>query len=136
MMAKKRWIYSPRKQSAANVPDSLKDMVKAKADELVENALMPQHVKSPPADLRFNYLVNIYTRWHRNYFYFCSTYNSPGPNAISPSFEDKFARLEYVVADKFNLAYMRHTGQWQEIAQSISLDEALDMIKDGGLFYP
>ncbi len=135
-MAKKRWIYGPRKQSATDVPDSLKYTVKAKADELVKTVLMPQYVKSPPADLQFNYLVNIYTKWYRNYFYFCSTYHSSGPNAISPSFEDKFARLEYVVADKFNLAYMRHTRQWQEIAQSISLDEALDVIKDGGLFYP
>jgi len=135
-MAKTRWIYSPRKRSATKVPDRLKYAVKAKADELVENVLKPQYVESPPADSHFNYLVNIYTEWYRNYFYFCSTYHSRGPNAISPSFDDKFARLEYVAADQFNLAFMRHTRQWQEIAYSISLDEALNMIKDGGFFCP
>ncbi len=58
------------------------------------------------------------------------------PHAISPSFEDKFARLEYVATDEFNLAYMRHTGKWQEIPRSISLDEALEMISDGEIFQP
>lgn len=135
-MAKKRWIYNPRKQSKSKIPESLKQTVKDKADELVNTVLIPQHVKPPPADNQFNYLANIYTKWYRNYFYFCSTYNVPGPNAIAPSFEDKFARLEYVGGDKFNLAYMRHTGQWHEIAQNMSLDEALDVIKDGELFTP
>jgi len=135
-MAKKRWVYSPKKQAVPKVSDSLKQTVKDKADELVNTVLIPQHIKPPPEGNQFNYVVNIYTKWYRNYFYFCSTYNSPGPYAISPSFEDKFARLESVTTDKFNLAYMRHTGQWQEIAQSISLDEALEMIRDSGIFHP
>ena len=135
-MAKKRWVYSPRKQSASKVPDRLKQTVKDKADELVNTVLIPQYVKPPPENYQFNYLVNIYTKWYRNYFYFCSTYNTSGPNAIAPSFEDKFARLEYVAGDSFNLAFMRHTGQWQEIAHSISLEEALEMIEEGGLFHP
>ncbi len=135
-MAKKRWVYSPRKQTASQVPDSLKQTVKTKADELVETVLIPCYVKTPPEDYQFNYVVNIYTQWYRHYFYFCSTYHVSGPNAIAPSFEDKFARLEYVGGDRFNLAYMRHTGQWQEITQSISLDEALEMISNSGIFQP
>ncbi len=135
-MAKKRWVYSPKKQAVSKVSDSLKQTVKDKADELVNTVLIPQYVKPPPEDHQFNYLVNIYTKWYRHYFYFCSTYNSPGPHAISPSFEDKFARLEYVSTDEFNLAYMRHTGKWHEITQSISLDEALEMIRDSGIFHP
>jgi hypothetical protein len=135
-MAKKRWVYSPRKQSASKVSEHLKQTVKDKADQLVNTVLIHKYVKPPPENYQFNYLVNIYTKWYRNYFYFCSTYNTSRPNAIAPSFEDKFARLEYVAGDSFNLAFMRHTGQWQEIAQSISLEEALEMIKEGGLFHP
>ncbi|MDY6868515.1 MAG: hypothetical protein SVT56_11570 [Chloroflexota bacterium] len=112
-MAKKRWVYSPKKQ-ATKAPDSLKQTVKAKADEIVQTVLIPQYVKPPPEEPRLNYLVNIYTKWYRHYFYFCSTYHSPGPHAISPSFDDKFARLEYVASDSFNLAYMRYTGKWQD----------------------
>ena len=135
-MAKKSWVYSPRKQSKSKVPDRLKQTVKEQADELVETVLIPRHVKPPPEDDQFNYLVNIYTKWHRNYFYFCSTYNSPGPHAISPSFEDKFARLEFVGTDRFNLAYMRHTGKWWEVYPDLSLNECLNTIRDDPLFMP
>ena len=135
-MAKKSWVYSPRKQSKSKVPDSIKQAVKAKADELVETVLIPQYVKPPPEDNDFNYLANIYTKWYRHYFYFCSTYNVRGPNAMVPSFDDKFARLEYVSEDSYNLAFMRYTEQWVEIAYGITLDEALEMIKGEGLFHP
>ena len=135
-MAKKRWVYSPRKQAKPKVPDKQKQAVKAKADELVQAVLIPQHVKPPPEDNDFNYLANIYTKWYRHYFYFCSTYNVRGPHATAPSFEDKFARLEYVSEDNFNLAFMRYTGQWVEIAYDISLEEALAMISGDALFQP
>ena len=135
-MAKKTWSSGPRKRSVSKVPERVKQTVKAKADELVDTVLIPQYVKPVPEDYEFNYLVNIYTKWYRNYFYFCSTYNTSGPNAMAPSFDDKFARLEYVGGDSFNLAFMRYTGQWQEIALDISLEEALEMIKDSGFFHP
>jgi hypothetical protein len=76
--------------------ENVKADVERKAAELVEKVLKPQHIKPPPEDVRFNYIVDIYTRWRGNYFYFCAKYHSPGPNAISPFFEVKFARLEYV----------------------------------------
>jgi hypothetical protein len=135
-MAKKRWVYSPRKQAKPKVPENQKQAVKAKADELVQTVLIPQHVKPPPEDNDFNYIADIYTKWYRHYFYFCSTYNVRGPHATVPSFEDKFARLEYVSEDNFNLAFMRYTGQWVEIAYDISLEEALEMIKGDALFHP
>ncbi len=136
-MAKKQWGYNPRKkQSTSKVPDRVKQEVEQKAKEIVDSTLKPQYVKPPPEEPQFNYLVDIYTKWYRHYFYFCSTYNVPGPNAISPSFEDKFARLEYVGADQFNLSYMRHTEQWFEIASGISLEQALTMIKQGDGFRP
>ena len=108
----------------------MKQTVKAKADELVESVLIPQYVKPPPEDNDFNYIANLYTKWYRRYFYFCSTYNVRGPHAMASSFEDKFARLEYVSGDRFHLAFKRYTDQWVEIAYDIRLDEALEMIKE------
>ncbi len=135
-MTKKRWVYRPPKPSKPKVPDRAKQEVERKANELIDSVLKPQYIKPPAEDAQFNYLVDIYTKWYRNYFYFCSKYNSPGPSALASSFEDKFARLEYAGEDAFHLAYMRHTGQWFEIARGISLEQALDKIKDGGYFFP
>lgn len=80
--------------------------------------------------------MDMHTKWYRSYFYFCSKYRSPGPHAISEYFEEKFARLEYAENERFNLAYMRHTGQWWEISQGLTLEECLGMILEDPLFQP
>ena len=101
-----------------------------------DTVLKPAHIKPPAGDERFNYIVDLYSRWYRNYFYFCSKYACPGPNAISLYFEAKFARLEYVGYDRFHLAFMRHTGKWCEIYINVSLDECLAAIRDEPHFLP
>jgi len=132
----KRWIYSPPNQPKPKVPDSVKAKVEAMASEFIDSTLKPRHIKPPPEDARWNYLVDIYTKWYRNYFYFCSKYRSSGPNAVSPFFEDKFARLEYVGNDRFNLSYMRHTGKWGEVYTDLSIEQCLAVIRDEPLFQP
>jgi hypothetical protein len=129
-------LAKSRKRSKPKVPNIVKQDVEIKANELVDTFLKPNYVKPPPEDNQFNYVADIYTKWYRNYFYFCSTYNSPGPNAISPSFEDKFARLEYVGHDRYNLSYMRYTGQWWELYQDFSLEDCLNAIRDEPHFQP
>ena len=94
---------------------------------------MPKKTKKQwvytPADTQWNYIVDIYTKWYRGYFYFCSKYHCPGPTAMTDYFEDKFARLEYVGNGRFNVSYMRHTEQWWEILQELTLDQCLEAIQ-------
>jgi len=132
----KRWIYSPRKPPRPMVPDTIKTDLEARAHELVEGVLKPTHIKPSAQDERFNYIVDIYTKWYRNYFYFCATYRSPGPYALAPFFETRFARVEYVGNGRFKLSYMRHTGQWWEIYTELSLHECLAAVKDEPHFLP
>src|SRR6266545_3940178 len=101
--AQRTWVYRPPKPRAPTVPAAVKAEVQDRAQQLVETVLKPQHLKPPPKDDRFNYLVDIFTRWYRQYFYFCATYAVPGPDAIVPSFEVKFARMEYVGDGRFDL---------------------------------
>lgn len=137
-MASKRkmWMYSSPRRKKPQVPDSIKLILKGKADEIIENVLKPKHIEPPPTDNDFNYLVDIYSKWYRNYFYFCAKYNCPNPNAISSSFETKFARMEYVSNEKFNLSYMRHTGQWWEIYQELPMLESIKIIAEEPHFIP
>ncbi len=133
---RKTWVYAPAKPKASEVPAALKANVEAKARDLIDEELKPKYLKPPPADDSFNYNADLYGRWYRHYFYFCARYNSPGPSAIAPFFEAKFARLEYARGDRFNLAYMRYTGQWIELFQDLSLDECLVAIRDDPMFQP
>src|SRR5215470_4885019 len=127
-MAKQRktWVYGPPKPV---VPDNLKAEVQTKAEALVEEFLKPQFIKPPPKNWRWNYIIDIHSKWHRSLFYFISTYRSRGPTAIKPTFESPFARLEYV-GNRFNLAYMRHTGKWWEVYRNLTLDECIKIIRE------
>src|SRR5262249_5652564 len=54
----------------------------------------------------------------------------PGPNRIAPTFDVPFTRLEHTRDGTFNLAYLRHTGQWWQVYQGLTLDGALKVILD------
>lgn len=130
------WYYNPPKPPKPKVPESTKSDIKKIADEFVESFLKPECIKPEPRDKRFNYLVDIFTKWWRNYFYFYAKYCSPGPHAISPFFEEGFTRLEFVSEDNFKLSYMRHTGQWWEVFTNLSLEECLETMREMPIFTP
>ena len=136
--SQKRWVFAePRsKPTKITVSESVKTSVTTKANELIETVLKPQHLKPPPEIPQFNYIADIYGKWYQRYFYLCATYHAPSPNAISPSFESKFARLEYAGNNCFHLSFMRHTGQWIELYTNQSLDECFASIRDEPLFFP
>ena len=136
-MAKRRkaWMIRPAK-NPKSIPDSLKNEVEAKASDLIENVLKPKYVKPLQESERFNYIIDIGAKWYRNYFYFFSTYACPGPNALSPTFESKFARMEYLGNGKFALYFMRHTGEWVGIYDALAVDECMKAIQDDAWFVP
>ena len=127
---KKAWVYTPEKPAKQKVSGDLKSRVEAKASELVEKVLKPRHVQPTPEEPKFNYIVDLWAKWQGSYFYFGATYACPGPNAISPTFESKFARMEFVGGNKFALSYMRHTGKWLEIFARLSLDKCIELVRD------
>jgi hypothetical protein len=137
-MAKKKmyWFYNPPRQPKPKVPELIKIEVKEAGDKFVESVLKPKFIEPNPQNKRFNYLVDIFTKWRGNYFYFYSKYRCPGPDAIEPFFETGFARMEYIGKDRFNLSYMRHTGKWWEIFTELSLEECIETIRDMPHFTP
>jgi hypothetical protein len=137
-MAKRRkvWMYWPPKPKKPQVPDGLKAEVSAKSQQLIDDHLKPLHVKSPPKNPEFNYVTELFTRWYQSYFYFGAIYACPHPDAIAPTFESRFARMGYEGDGKFNLSYMRHTGQWWEIYSGRTIDESLTLIREEPHFIP
>jgi hypothetical protein len=122
---RKAWMFSPGKESKASLPGTLKDEVDTKAGDLIQIVLKPKHVLPQPLDEPFNYITDITIKWLGSKCYFVSTYACPGPNALSPTFETKFARMEFVGNAKFTLSFMRHTGQWVELYDALSVDDCL-----------
>lgn len=136
MSPKKRlrvWAPSGR-ISRPRVPDDVKQRVQREGDALVAEVLRPRKVKPPPENPEWNYVSDVFTRWYHSWFYFCATYTSPSPRALSPTFETRFARMEYAGDERFHLAFMRYTGEWIEIYRDIPLAAALAAIRDDPYF--
>ena len=131
---RKAWTVGPAEQRTMSLPGTLKDEVDTKAGELIEKALKPRHIQPPLEGSQFNYVTDITTKWIGSTCYFISIYACPGPNAIAPTFEEKFARMEYVGDAKFTLSFMRHTGKWVELYASVSVDECMKAIQDDPWF--
>ena len=122
--------------SRAILLKAIKAEVDQKATDLIENVLKPKHIEPPPKGHQLNYLVDITTKWLGSKCYFVSVYACPGPNAMAPTFETKFARLEYVGNAKSNLAFMRYTGQWVQLYEGLSVDDCMTAIRDDPWFQP
>src|SRR5205809_5660191 len=116
-MAKPRkgWTFGPGKKPKTALPGTVKDEVDTKARELIETVLKPKHVQPPPQGHQLNYITDITTKWIGSTCYFISIYACPGPNALSPTFEEKFARMGHVGDAMFALSFMRHTGKWIQL---------------------
>lgn len=108
----------------------IRKMLNKKAEAFIESTLKPKHVLPPPTDHDFNYVAGIVSKWHQHYLYICATWNCPSPRAVAPSIEVKFARIEYVDEDCFNLSYLRHNNKWFELKQGIDWAECTKMISE------
>ena len=137
MAAKRKTQKSrPAKRYTSSVPHDLKAEVEAKANSLIVNVLKPEHVQKPPEGNRFNYIIDIGTKWYREHFYFVSTYACPWPKALSPTFKSKFARMEYVGNGRFALDLPRQADKWIRISDSLTVAQCLKAIREDSRFTP
>ncbi len=136
MSRKKSWYPVQPKRNKPKVTNVIKQELNEKAARFIESKLKPEYLKPIPEDNGFNYISDIYSKWHQHYFYFCTKYIVQGKNAIRPSFEDKFARMEYLENGNYNLACLRHTGKWWDQNTDVTVDECFEEILDNPCFMP
>jgi hypothetical protein len=122
---KKTWRYSPTKskKSKPKVPENVIQYLQEKGDEIVEKVFKPEYLMPVTNEKEINQIVDIYTKWHRNSFYFCVKYKCP-PGANRTFLENKFVKFEYLGDDEFRYSYMRHTGKWHPTFK-MTADECL-----------
>jgi hypothetical protein len=136
MSQQMQWVYDPNAARRKLKPTAAdKNDLEVKAHQFLAT-LKKKKIKPPPKKPSYNYLVDIGTKWHGRYFYFFSTYNSPGRNALSPSFDINHARMAWVGPDQYDLAFCRHTGEWITLWHNQSTEECFDSIKNDPWFYP
>ena len=61
-------IYSPPRPPKPKVPEPVKRDVETRAHAFIASVLKPKHLTPAPQDADVNDLVDISTKWYRNYF--------------------------------------------------------------------
>jgi hypothetical protein len=73
------WVYSPKKEPSPKILEALKKLVQERFQEIIDNDLKPNCIHPPSPDSKLMYLVDIFGKWYRNYFYICGTYKYKNP---------------------------------------------------------
>lgn len=128
------WISKESRKIKVKLADSEKNEISSQCQPLVE-LFKSQYVKENP-DKRFNYLVDVYTKWYQNYLYFCEKFKSEHPKRIKDEYEVKFVRLERTGKDRYNFSYFRHTEQWFLVTIDLTLKDSLEMMQANPNFQP
>ncbi len=130
MATKKVWVLSPSKKI-------ITEKEKQTLEELFQSLIKEYKIKfiEPKPNKNHEYVIDFYSKFYRSFFYLCAKYKAEYENRIRGEFETKFARLEFVDVNKYNLAYYRHTGQWWTINENVTAEYCFKNIKDNPLFF-
>jgi len=131
---KKQWIFSSEKKTKAKPTDYEKSCVQTYFQPLIEN-FKQEFIKEIP-NKEYNYLIDIYSKWYRSYFYLCQKYKSEQPDRLKDEFEAKFVRLTFLGNDKFDFSYFRHIGSWHLVAEDMTMEQCKEMILSNPNFQP
>ena len=132
-IVRKMWVKAPSKPVKPALSELEKKATEARCIALIER-MKPVWIQ-PPHE-RWGYVSDVYGKWYGNYYSFCALYRYDAPEATRPQAEMKFSRLEYVGPGKYNLAYFRHTGQWFQVFEALSLDDCLEQLEKNAIFQP
>lgn len=133
MKRKRQWSFSPKKPPKPKLSVGEKHTIQDCLQPIVED-FKKKIPKNPHKE--FNYLVDVYSKWFQNYFYFCEKFKSENPDRFVDEFEEKFLRLTYTGKNQFTLSFLRHTGQWMPVVTNLTLDECKEMIIKNPIFHP
>lgn len=131
---KKKWVLTTKNNRSRKLSLSEKQEISDYFQLLVNEFNSKCIVENP--DKEHNYLIDIYTKWYRDFFYFCEKFKSEYPNRIENEFELKFVRLKYTGVNQFEFSYFRHTNQWHSVDENLSKEECLRLILSNPLFQP
>ena len=84
----------------------------------------------------FNYPVDIKGAWASGQYRFIQRYRSGHDENTGEEFDVPFARIDRVDPDRFDIYWMRHTGQWWKFREGVSFAKALKLLETEEILHP
>jgi hypothetical protein len=117
------------------IPASEKAAVTVACQTFIDTVLKPRFLPTI-RPTQFNYPVDIQGKWHGSKYRFLQRYRSGFDDNRGEEFDAPFVRLDWIMPNRFDVQWHRHTGQWFRIYQRLPIDAALDAIITNGVLHP
>ena len=128
-------VKEPRKPRPAKLSLAEQQSIVAACEGFIETVLKPRFLPAiRPTE--YNYPINIHGDWRAGRYRFMQRFRSGMQHNAGFEFDAPFTRIDYKGPDKFDVYWMRHTGQWWQLYWGLTLDEAFRMILEDPNLHP
>jgi hypothetical protein len=133
----KIWMRAPaRAPGPAKTSEAEKQAIIAACEELIETVLKPRFLPEIIPSEERNYKINIHGAWRGGRYKFMQRYRSGFPDNKGVEFDAPFARIDHMGDGKFDIYWMRYTGEWWQVHGNKTLEEALHILQTDNVLFP
>jgi hypothetical protein len=132
---KKQWMRVVRAPKPVLPDEAEKQAIVAACETFIRDILKPRFLPEI-RPTRWNYVVDIRGAWAGGRYRFMQRYRSGMEHNRGEEFDAPFVRIDRMGPDKFDIYWMRHTGQWWRLYKGVPFVEALRILETDGVLYP
>ena len=135
MARERRGTWAARAARGMPPDEAEKRAIVGACEAFIRNVLKPRFLPEI-APSEWNYVVDIRGAWAGGRYRFMQRYRSGMEHNRGEEFDAPFARIDRIGPDRFDIYWMRHTGQWWRLHVGVTLVEALQILETDGILHP
>jgi hypothetical protein len=132
---RKQHVWAVRVARPLRPDETEKRAIIAACETFIRDVLKPRFLPEVRST-EWNYVVDIYGAWAGGRYRFMQRYRSGMKRNRGEEFDAPFARIDRMGPDRFDIHWMRHTGQWWRLHTGVTLAEAFRLLETDGILHP
>lgn len=129
----KIWAAKPAKPQAPD--EAEKQAIINACEHFIATVVKPRFLPQI-RPTQFNYTVDIFGEWRAGRYRFMQRYRSGHADNLGREFDAPYARIDRMAPDRFDIYWMRHTGQWWPVHKGKTLAESLRLLETEEFLWP
>lgn len=135
MARKKQKVWAESRRPPPLRDEAEKRAIIGACEAFIRDVLKPRFLPEiRPTE--WNYVVDIHGAWAGGRYRFMQRYRSGMEHNRGEEFDAPFARIDRMGPDRFDIHWMRHTGQWWRLYTSVTLTGALHILETDNVLHP
>jgi hypothetical protein len=135
MARAKQWMARAQAARPDLPHEAEKQTIIAACEAFIRDVLRPRFLPevTPTA---WNYVIDIHGASAAGRYRFMQRRRSGMEHNLGFEFDAPFARIDRMGPDRFDIHWMRHTGQWWRVHEGVTLAEALRLLVTDPVLHP